>query len=107
LGVSDGAQYDATQRLPVAAAKGRRRSRRRAHIAEGISGGQEPLGLTGGQARAERAQRQPMGWCLVAFWIRERERYAWNRSSYKLKRPLSCHGRRLARPALERLTHTA
>lgn len=107
LVVRYGAKYYATNRLTLGAAEVRRLYRLRAQIEEVIRVCKDQLGLTGCQARSERAQLHHMACCLVAFCILERERHDRNLSIYKLKRRLSFHGRMLALPALERLTHTA
>lgn len=60
LVVRDGAQYDATNRLPLTAAEGRHVSACRAPIEEGIRVCKHQLGLTGCQARSDRAQQQQM-----------------------------------------------
>jgi hypothetical protein len=64
-------------------------------------------GLSGCQARSERAQRQHMACCLVAVGVPERERQARGLSIHKLKRHLSCQGRTVVLPALERLRQPA
>jgi hypothetical protein len=63
--------------------------------------------LSGCQSRSERAQGHHFTCGLVAFGILERERHDRALTIYKLKRKLSCHGRTLALPALERLTEAA
>ncbi len=98
---------DATNRLTLPAAEGRRLDRVRSHIAEVIRGWKNQWGLTGCQARSERAQRHPMVCCLVAFCGLERERPARGRSMYKLQQHRSCQGRTVVLPALERLRQTA
>jgi hypothetical protein len=68
---------------------------------------QDQLGLTGCQARAERAQRHHLLCCLVAFCVWERERHDRRRTIDQRKRHLSGHGRRVGLPALERLRQAA
>jgi hypothetical protein len=63
----------------------------------------DQLGLTGGQARSERAQQHHLACGLVAFCVLERERYDRHLSIYKLKRQLSFKGRSQVLPSLERL----
>jgi hypothetical protein len=67
----------------------------------------DQLGLTGCQARSERAQLHHMICCLVAFCVLERERQERGLSIYKLKRHLSCQGRTVVLPALELLRQPA
>jgi hypothetical protein len=107
LVVSYGATYLATNRLTLPAAEVRRLSRIRAHIEAVIRVCQEQLGLTGGQARSERAQLQHMICCLVACCVREREHQARGLRLDQLKRHLSYQGRIVVLPALERLRQTA
>jgi hypothetical protein len=107
LVVRYGAKYFATNRLTLPAAEGRRFYRIRAHIEEVIRACKDQLGFNGCQARSERAQLHHLTCCLVAFCVLERERQAQGLTLYKLKRYLSCQGRRLALPALERLRQAA
>jgi hypothetical protein len=107
LVVRDGAKYYATNRLTLAAAEVRRLYRIRAQIEEVIRVCKDQLGLSGCQARSERAQVPHFTCCLVAFCVLERERHDRALTIYKLKRQLSCHGRTLALPALERLREAA
>jgi hypothetical protein len=107
LVVRYGAKYDATNRLTLAAPEVRRLYAFRAQIEEVIRVCKDQLGLTGCQARSERAQRHHMACCLTAFCVLEHERHERNLSIYKLKRLLSLRGRRLALPALERLRSAA
>jgi hypothetical protein len=107
LVVRHGQQYDATNRLPLPTAEVRRLYRRRAHMEEVISVCQDQLGLSGCQARSARAQVHHVTCSLVAFCVLERERHDQRLTIYKLKRQLSCHGRTLALPALERLRQAA
>jgi hypothetical protein len=102
-----GAQDFATNRLTLPAAEVRRRYRLRAHIEEVIRACKDHLGFNGCQVRSERAQRHHLTCCLVAFCVLERERQDHGLTLYKLKRHLSCQGRRLALPALERLRQAA
>ncbi|MDQ3831908.1 MAG: hypothetical protein M3361_21975, partial [Candidatus Tectomicrobia bacterium] len=67
----------------------------------------DQLGLTGCQARSQRAQLHHMTCCLVAFCVLERERQERHLSIYKLKRQLSFRGRDFVLPALERLRSAA
>ena len=105
--VSYGKQDDATQRLTLLAAEGRRWSRGRAPMADVIRVGQEHLGLRGGQVRSTRAQRQHLSCCRAAGGVLERERQDRHLSIYQLKRRLSFQGRSMALPALERLRAAA
>jgi hypothetical protein len=107
LVVRYGAKYFATNRLTLPAAEVRRRYRIRTQIEEVIRVCKDQLGLSGGQARSERAQLHHLTCCLVAFCVLERERHARCLTIYKLKRQLSCQGRRLTLPALERLRQAA
>jgi hypothetical protein len=105
--VSYGAKYSATNRLTLAAAEVRRRSRVRAQIEDVIKVCQDQLSLSGCQARSERAQLHHIACCLAAFCGLERARHDRGRSIYKLRRALSCNRRSIALPALERLRRTA
>jgi putative transposase len=107
LVVRYGAKYYATNRLTLAAAEVRRLYRIRAQIEEVIRVCKDQLGLSGCQARTERAQLHHITCCLVAFCVPERERHAQGLSIYKLKRRLSFQGRAVALPALERLRRAA
>jgi putative transposase len=107
LVVRYGKQYDATKRLTLTALEVRRLYHVRAHIEEVIRVCKDQLGLTGCQARSERAQRQHLVCCLAAFCVLERERHDRHLSLYQLKRQLSFKGRSLALPSLERLRHAA
>lgn len=107
LVVRYGAKYYATNRLTLPAAEVRRLYRVRSQIEEVIRVCKDQLGLTGCQARSERAQLHHMVCCLVAFCVLERERQARGLSIYKLKRHLSCQGRTVVLPALELLRQTA
>jgi hypothetical protein len=69
--------------------------------------GKDQLGLSGCQARSERAQRHHIACCLVAFCVLERERHDRHLSIYKLKRQLSFKGRAYALPSLEQLRQAA
>jgi hypothetical protein len=77
------------------------------NIEEVIRVCKDQLGLTGCQARSERAQIHHLTCCLVAFCVLERERHAQGLSIYKLKRQLSFQGRSLTLPMLERLKSAA
>jgi hypothetical protein len=107
LVVRDGAKDYATNRLTLPAAEVRRLYRPRAQIEEVIRVCKGQLGLTGCQARSERAQLHHLTCCLVAFCVLERERYDRSLTIYKLKRDLSYRGRTVALPALERLRQAA
>jgi hypothetical protein len=107
LVVRYGAKYYATNRLTLAAADVRRLYAFRAQIEEVIRAGKDQLGLSGCQARSERAQLHHMTCCLVAFCVLERERHDRQVSIYPLKRRLSFKGQAMALSALERLRSTA
>jgi putative transposase len=107
LVVRYGAKYFATNRLMLPAAEVRRVYRVRAQIEEVIRVCTDQLSLSGCQARSERAQLHHVTSCLGAFCILERERHDRGLSIYKLKRQLSCQGRTLMLPALERLKRSA
>jgi hypothetical protein len=107
LVVRYGAKYYATNRLTRAAADVRRLYAFRAQIEEVIRAGKDQLGLSGCQARSERAQLHHMTCCLVAFCVLERERHDRQVSIYQLKRRLSFKGQAMALSALERLRSTA
>jgi putative transposase len=107
LVVRYGAKYYATNRLTLAAAEVRRLYAVRAPVEEVIRACKDQLGLSGGQARSERAQLHHMTCCLVAFCVLERERHDRRVSLYQLKRCLSFKGRSMALSALERLRSVA
>lgn len=107
LVVRYGAKYFATNRLTLPAAEVRRLYRIRAQVEEVIRVCKDQLGLTGCQARSARAQLHHMACCLTAFCVLERERHDRGLSIYKLKRALSCNGRSIRLPALERLRSAA
>ena len=107
LVVRYGAKYFATNRLTLPAAEVRRLYRIRAQIEEVIRACQDQLGFNGCQARSERAQLHHLACCLVAFCVLERKRQDQGLTVYQRKRYLSCQGRRLALPALERLRQAA
>jgi putative transposase len=107
LVVRYGAKYFATNRLTLPAVEVRRLYRIRAQIEEVIRVCKDQLGLTGCQARSARAQLHHMACCLTAFCVLERERHDRGLSIYKLKRALSCNGRSIRLPALERLWSAA
>ena len=107
LVVRYGAKYYATNRLTLTAAEVRRLYAFRAQIEEVIRVCKDQLGLTGCQARSERAQLHHMACCLTAFCVLEHERHERHLSIYKLKRLLSLRGRLLPLPALERLRSAA
>ena len=103
LVVRYGAKYYATNRLSLAAAEVRHLYAFRTQIEEVIRVCKDQLGLTGCQARSERAQRHHILCCLAAFCVLERERYERGISNYQLKRRLSFRPHSVALPALERL----
>jgi putative transposase len=107
LVVRYGAKYDATNRLMLPAAEVWRLYRVRSQIEEVIRVCKDQLGLTGCQARSERAQLHHITCCLVAFCVLKRERHDRHLSIYQLKRQLSLRGRPCVLPALERLRSTA
>jgi Transposase DDE domain len=107
LVVRYGAKYYATNRLTLPAAEVRRLYRIRAQIEEVIRVCKDQLGLSGCQARSERAQLHHIACCLVAFCVLERERHARGLSIYKLKRRLSFQGRSMSLPALQHLRSAA
>jgi putative transposase len=107
LVVRYGKKYYATNRLTLSAAEVRRRYRMRSHIEEIIRVCKDQLGLSGCQARSERAQVHHITCCLVAFCVLERERQDRRLSIYKLRRQLSCKGRSYALSALDRLKTAA
>jgi len=107
LVVRDGAQYLATNRLTLSAAEVRCLYRIRPPSEEVIRVCQDQLGLSGCQVRSERAQRHHLTGCLVAFCVLERARYDRSLTSDTLKRPLSCQGRTIELPALQRLRQAA
>jgi DDE family transposase len=107
LVVRYGKKYYATNRLSLSAAEVRRRYQMRSQIEEVIRVCKDQLGLTGCQARSERAQLHHFTCCVVAFCVLERERHDRSLTIYKLKRQLSCHGHTVELPALERLRQAA
>jgi putative transposase len=107
LVVRHGAKYYATNRLMLPAAEVRRLYRVRSQSEEVIRVCKDQLGWGGCQARSERAQLHHIICCLVAFCVLERERHERGLSIYKLKRQLSCQGRSMVLPALERLRWVA
>jgi Transposase DDE domain len=107
LVVRDGAKYYATNRLTLPAVEVRRHYRMRAQSEEVIRAWKDQLGLGGCQARSERAQLQHITCCFAAFCVLEREGQDRGVSIYKLKRHLSCRGRSIPLPALERLRSAA
>jgi putative transposase len=107
LVVRYGAKYFATNRLTLPAVEVRRLYRVRSQIEEVIRVCKDQLGLSGCQARSERAQVHHVACCLAAFCILERERHDRALTISKLKRQLSYQGLTLALPALERLRQAA
>jgi hypothetical protein len=107
LVVRYGTKYFATNRLTLPAMEVRRLYRIRVQIEEVIRVCKDQLGLTGCQARSERAQQHHFTCCLIAFCVLERERLDRGLTIYKLRRQLSFHGRRVVLHALERLRQAA
>jgi hypothetical protein len=107
LVVRYGAKYFATNRLRLPAPEVRRVYRLRSQIEEVIRVCKDQLGLSGCQARSMRAQAHHIICCLTAFCVLERERHDRGLTIYKLKQQLSCQGRTLGLPALERLSRAA
>jgi putative transposase len=107
LVVRYGAKDFATNRLTLPAAEVRRMFQLRAQIEEVIRVCKDHLGLSGCQARSERAQWHHITCCLVTFCVLERERHDRGGSIYQLKRRLSFKGRSITLPALERLRSAA
>jgi putative transposase len=107
LVVRYGANYFATNRLTLPTTEVRRLYRIRAQIEEVIRACKDQLGFNRCQARSERAQLHHLTCCLVAFCVLERARHDRGLTIYTLKRRLSCQGRGLALPALERLRQDA
>jgi len=97
----------ATTRLTLSAAEVRRLYGVRAQIEEVLRVCKDQLGLTGCQARSDRAQQHHMACCRVAFCVLERERHDRQLSIYTRKRQLSFKGHSLALPALERIRRAA
>jgi putative transposase len=107
LVVRYGAKYFATNRLRLPAPEVRRLYRLRSQIEEVIRVCKDQLGLRGCQARSVQAQAHHIVCCLTAFCVLERERHDRGLTIYKLKQQLSCQGRTLGLPALERLSRAA
>jgi putative transposase len=107
LVVRYGAKYYATNRLTLSAVEVRQLYRIRAQIEEVLRVCKDQLRLSGCQARSERAQVHHVTCCLVAFCVLERERHDRGLTIYKLKHQLSCRGRTVIIPALERLKQAA
>jgi hypothetical protein len=107
LVVSPGAKAYATHRLRLPAAEGRRLDRVRAQREEGVRGGTDQRGLSGGHARSARAHLYPLTWGWVAFWVLERERHTPGLRRDHLKRQLSGQGRSRVLPALQPLRGVA
>jgi hypothetical protein len=107
LMVRHGQQYYATKRLTRLAASVRHWYRVRSHIAAVIRVCKAQLGLSGCQGRSARAQRHHSRCGFVACCVLARELPARGLSSDKRKRQLSCRGRSVVLPALERLRRTA
>jgi len=106
LVVRDGVKSFATNRLPLPAAEVRQLYRIRAQIEEGSRVCKAQLGLTGCQARSERAPLHHMICCLVALCVLKQERHDQQLSIYQLKRWLSFRDPAYALPALECLKRT-
>jgi Transposase DDE domain len=107
LVVRYGKKYYATKRLTLTAVEGRRLYHVRSQIEEVIRVCTDRLGLTGCQARSERAQQHHFACCPAAFCVLERERHDRHLSIYRLKRQLSFKGRSHALPSLARLRQAA
>jgi hypothetical protein len=107
LVVRYGATYYATNRLTLPAAEVRRLDRGRAQREEVIRVCKDQLGLTGCQARSERAQLHHIACCLGAFCVLEREHHDRQLSIYNRKRQLRFKGRTYILPALEQLIRVA
>jgi hypothetical protein len=107
LVVRYGKAYDATHRLRLPAAEGRRVYRSRAQLEAVSRVCKDQFSLTGCQARSERAQQPHMTCCLVAFGVLEWERHDRHLSIYQLKRQLSFRGPSVELPALQRLRRAA
>jgi Transposase DDE domain len=107
LVVRHGRKYYATKRLTLPAVEVRQLYRMRAQIEEVIRVCKDQRRLSGCQVRSERAQVHHVTCCLVAFCILERERHDRGLTIYKLKHQLSCQGRTVILPALERLKQAA
>jgi hypothetical protein len=107
LVVRHGKKSYAPNRLTLSAVEVRQLSRVRTRIEEVIRVCKDQLGLTGCQARSERALAHHITCCPVAFCVLERERQDRRLSIYKLSRQLSCQGRSYILPALERLKSAA
>jgi hypothetical protein len=88
LGVSHSATYCVMKRLTRPTTEVRRLYRGRAQSEAVIRVGNDPLGLTGGQACSARAQVHHITCCLVAFYVLKRERREGGLSIYKLKHQL-------------------
>ena len=107
LAVRHGKKYYATNRLTLPTAEMRRLYRLRARSEEVMRVCKDQLGLSGCHARSERAHMHHFTCCLVACCVLERDRHDRGLTISKLKRQLSCQGRTLALPALERLRQAA
>jgi putative transposase len=107
LVVRYGAKYYATNRLTLSAVEVRQLYRIRAQIEAVIWVCKDQLRLSGCQARSERAQVHHLTCCLAAFCVLEREGHDRGLTIYKLKHQLSCRGRTIILPALERLKQAA
>lgn len=107
LVVRDGAKYCATKRLTLSAVEVRQLYRIRAQIEEVIRPCKDQLRLSDCHARSERAQVHHVTCCLVAFCVLERERHDRGLTIDKLMHQLSCQGRTVFLPALERLKQAA
>ena len=102
-----GATYYATNCLTLPAGEGRRHYRMRAQIEEVMPACKDQLGLSGCQARSERAQRHHITCCLAAFCVLERECQDRGLGIDKRKQHRSCQGCSIALPALKRLRSAA
>lgn len=104
--IGHGAKYYPTNRRTLGAVEVHRLYRMREQIEEVIRVCKDQLGLSGCQARAERAQPHYVIYCLVAFYTLERESDEREHSICKLKCHLSFQGYSLALSALDRLKRT-
>ena len=107
LVVRYGTKDDATHRLTLTALEVRRLYQVRAHMEEVLRGCKDQRGLTGGQARSERAQRHHRACRLAAVCVLERARHDRHLSIDQLKRQRSYRGLSVALPTLERLKRAA
>jgi hypothetical protein len=107
LVVRHSTKHDATNRLTLPPPEVRRLYRMRAQREEVIRVCKDQLGLSGCQARSERAQGPHVPCSLVAFGVLAREHQDRSLTLYTRKRQRGGYGRTLALPALERLRQGA